>query len=1017
LHKKYLIIITTLILTITALAIIIPTASAVFQENLDVPLSHYAYVTSLSWSMTESATSGGIAITVQDPSGNTIETVNVPVNEYQSEYSGTVSINGYYEAGSFHVIFASVNYITEFDASLTYTNYYYLTVSTAYSTAGGWGYYESGHNGIVGLSAGDVSTGTGGKVLFTQWTVGGSSYGTVYSQSNGVYMDTDKTITANWQQYYYLTVTSTYGTPSGTDWYTSGTTAYASLNTGTVAGSTGTQYVFSGWGTDASGSNYAQSVGITMNAAKTATASWTTQYYLTVNNGGYSTQTGSGWYNSGSSATAGVAASTVSGGTGIRYVFASWTGDASGTTYSASNAITMSAPKTATATWTQQLYLTVSTAHSTTTGEGWYNYGATAHAGVAAGTVAGTTGIQYLFTTWNVGGSNYASSDNIVMTNPVTATAGWKTQYYLTVSTTRSSQTGQGWYDSGNYAYAGVLAGTVAGTTGTQYIFASWTGDASGTTYSQSAVITMNAPKTATASWTTQYYLTITTARGSSTGAGWYNSGATAYAGITSNPIAGTTGIRYSFTTWGTNASGSTYSQSNAITMSAPKTATANWQTQYYLTIASTYGNPSGQNWYNAGATATFAVTTPISGGTGINNIFNSWTGSGTGSYTGSTASQSVTMNNPITETASWTTQYYLTVTSTYGTPSGAGWYNSGATAYAGLDIGTSGSNVFDHWTNDASGTTYSQSAPITMNAPKTALASWGILSSYYITASSSSGGSLTPNGTVTVLDGNDQSFTIAADVDYELSELYIDYAQTAISSNVSFTFYNVIANHSIYIVFQQVYNETIGTGNLAIGQFSAPPVATSGNAFTISAMANTVTDYNTLKNVSIALSQSILLTWNNLDVFNATNLNGYLTFVSGQSTPLNATAVRLSWTITMASQFTTGSINVIAADVYDLTDNTTSTSQNDLFTFLSLGTNTGGGGGGGGGGGKPQNNTIIIQQPATPKPTENPTETPAALTGILLIVAILALVVVIGITRSKTAKQMWKERNSGSIM
>jgi hypothetical protein len=106
-------------------------------------------------------------------------------------------------------------------------------------------------------------------------------------------------VTGTYKTQYQLTVTSSYGTPGGGGYYDSGATAYATLTDGTVPGGAGTQYVFTSWGTDASGTNYAQSNAITMNAAKTATANWKTQYYLTVNDGGHSSAGGAGWYDAG----------------------------------------------------------------------------------------------------------------------------------------------------------------------------------------------------------------------------------------------------------------------------------------------------------------------------------------------------------------------------------------------------------------------------------------------------------------------------------------------------------------------------------------------------------------------------------------------------------------------------------------------------------------------------------------------------------------------------------------------
>ncbi|MHA2380208.1 MAG: hypothetical protein ACXADS_13120, partial [Candidatus Thorarchaeota archaeon] len=145
---------------------------------------------------------------------------------------------------------------------------------------------------------------------------------------------------------YYLTVESAYGTPSGEGWYLPDATAYASLDTNIVSGGTGVQYVFVSWGGDATGTNYALSDPITMDANKTATAIWKTQYYLTVESD-HGTPSGEGWKDAGTTASAGLDTGIVPGSAGVQYVFTNWGGDAIGTDYSASDSILMDGPKTA----------------------------------------------------------------------------------------------------------------------------------------------------------------------------------------------------------------------------------------------------------------------------------------------------------------------------------------------------------------------------------------------------------------------------------------------------------------------------------------------------------------------------------------------------------------------------------------------------------------------------------------------------------------------------------------------
>ena len=158
--------------------------------------------------------------------------------------------------------------------------------------------------------------------------------------------------------------------------------------------------------------------------------------------------------------------------------------------------------------------------------------------------------------------------------------------------------------------------------------------------------------------WQEQYSLTVTTIAGTVSGAGWYNVGTTATAMVSSNMITSGSGTRYIFTGWSGDATGTDIT-SNSLIMDSPKTATANWKTQYYLTITSLYGDPTGEGWYDAGTTATFNIEIPASNNADTRVIF-AWKGT-EGGYTGPAQSSTITMNHPITEEATWTTQYKLT--------------------------------------------------------------------------------------------------------------------------------------------------------------------------------------------------------------------------------------------------------------------------------------------------------------------------------------------------------------------
>jgi hypothetical protein len=193
--------------------------------------------------------------------------------------------------------------------------------------------------------------------------------------------------------------------------------------------------------------------------------------------------------------------------------------------------------------------------------------------------------------------------------------------------------------------------------------------------------VNLQANHTVTFSWQEQYYVTIVSPYGTTAGSGWYNSGTNVTVSVLNAIIPGDDGTRHVFNGWSGDASGMTLT-SNPIQVDGPKTATTNWKTQYYLTVISERGNPTGQGWYDAGSTAAFSVNTLVSGGSDVRFVFNSWTGTD-GTYTGSATSSQVIMNRPITERTTWTTQYQVVYVASRNALQVAAppveWINSGA--------------------------------------------------------------------------------------------------------------------------------------------------------------------------------------------------------------------------------------------------------------------------------------------------------------------------------------------------
>jgi hypothetical protein len=143
------------------------------------------------------------------------------------------------------------------------------------------------------------------------------------------------------------------------------------------------------------------------------------------------------------------------------------------------------------------------------------------------------------------------------------------------------------------------------------------------------------------------YYITVNSAYGNLSPSGWVAAGGT-FNAVVDSPYAVSSGIQEVCVGYDIGEGitpGISYSFTN---VQSNETITFGWLTNYYLTLNSGHGVTTGQGWYTPGENVTFSVTV-LPGFT-----FVGWAGTGVGSYTGSSNSVTVTMNNPITEAATW---------------------------------------------------------------------------------------------------------------------------------------------------------------------------------------------------------------------------------------------------------------------------------------------------------------------------------------------------------------------------
>lgn len=116
------------------------------------------------------------------------------------------------------------------------------------------------------------------------------------------------------------------------------------------------------------------------------------------------------------------------------------------------------------------------------------------------------------------------------------------------------------------------------------------------------------------------------------------------------NDVAPTGDTRYHFSSWS--------DQSNANPLSAEVDSaldlSANYRTQYLLTVETDYGEAQGSGWYDKGANATFTVPDSVTSDNGTRRVFLQWDGD----YNSASNKGSLAMNMPKHVKATWKTQY-----------------------------------------------------------------------------------------------------------------------------------------------------------------------------------------------------------------------------------------------------------------------------------------------------------------------------------------------------------------------
>ncbi|HEV8593937.1 MAG TPA: SBBP repeat-containing protein [Thermoplasmata archaeon] len=512
----------------------------------------------------------------------------------------------------------------------------------------------------------------------------------------------------------------------------------------------GVRYTFSSWSDGAPRLH-----GISCDAPATYTAFFTTEYEVTVTtlpanrqvvvDGTTFTAPQSFWWADGSPHTLDVPSPQVFGGT--QYTFASWS-DGGAKAHTTSTG----APATLTAAFSVQYQTTVTASPiglqvvvdgntSTSPVTVWCDAGAPHMIG--APSPQGSSPVRNVFATWSDGG---AQTHAIFCTASATYTANFATEYEMRLDTL---PTGLGLTLDGNAVTAlhafwcladssrTVSAPTPQVSGPTRHVFSQWS-DGGALTH----VILCAQPDTLIAVFTTEHQVTIqsapvdldvtvdgTTARAPLTL--WWAEGSTHLLALASPQYpGGPTTTRYAFRVWSDGQVG----LSRSVTVAGPLTLTATFDAEHPIQLDS---NPAGRAllvdgisvpmpqtfWWREGTSHTLGATTPQLGGTGVRFAFLGWSDGGP-------ASRTVVASAPLLLVGEFTTQYYLSLSSPYGTPwcePADCWHDAGTVAAFGVDLRVDGPTgvrfLFDVWSGDL--TTGSPVAAIRMDGPRSENAEW----------------------------------------------------------------------------------------------------------------------------------------------------------------------------------------------------------------------------------------------------------------------------------------------------
>ena len=269
------------------------------------------------------------------------------------------------------------------------------------------------------------------------------------------------------------------------------------------------------------------------------------------------------------------------------------------------------------------------------------------------GLYSGSPGTQYVFSGWADGPATTSRTITVGSGQPVSYSSSYTTQYQLTVNASPAAG-GSVAPASGSFYNAGTPV-VVTASPASGYVFANWSGSVASAS-SASTSVTLSAAQTVTANFASLSGITFQsnppglpiTVDGNTQTAPFSVQLAPGTHTIAASTIA-SGATRNVFASW---SDGGGAAHSITVSSGQPATFTANYTTQYQLTVSASPAqggsiNPSGSSFYNAGAVV------GLSAGAASGYVFSGWSG---GVASGSNPGTTVTMTGPLAVTANFVT-------------------------------------------------------------------------------------------------------------------------------------------------------------------------------------------------------------------------------------------------------------------------------------------------------------------------------------------------------------------------